>query len=308
MRVLQYDTKKLIRGQLENLIKAIRPEDLDIHYNHKVRYADELIAFIRGRSHIFGGEAFHFRKKRWNTFVTPDAYIPKGATPEDGKSHWVAAQGERIDTSKFQHKDWSWLERAVRKMSDQIRFRIPDSPTTGYILSEQDKTWTGWSTSDCFFTAMLALMGLRFTGTGEAVETAEKTVEALLAGELGIPMKVVVDEVLIFIVESRLGWTKVNARKKSELAGSTTVGRDYLMSYCTDDVRDAWHVILATRTEGGFTVRDRQQIRKGNAGALPVNECEVVAWHADTTTSGFRDLTRSMGIDALRETHGEHLE
>lgn len=308
MTVLRYDTKKSIREQLVRLIKNVRPEDAGVFFNHRVEYPKAIMAYLRENRDALSGESFEFRNKATASVASHGKMMKKGQTPAGGKIPYNVAHGDRIDLGKLDRGDWRWLENTVRKLSAEIRFKVPETPEGGYILSESDKTWSGWSTSDCFFCALLAVLGLRFKGDSRKVKETEQDIEGTLATQLGLPMKLVQDETLIWVVEKRLGWEKVSsANTKATLEAKAETGSTYLVSYCSNAETDFWHVVLCDRLPRGWEVRDRQQERNGKKGALPSHDCELVAWKVDRDSDGVKKLRRDMNIDALAGTHADNL-
>lgn len=309
MTVLRYDTKQSIRAQLIRLIKNVRPDDIGAYYNHSVEYPKKIMEYLREKPDALSGESFEFRDKATASIANRGNLLKKGETPTGGKIRYNIAHGDRIDLRKLDRGDWRWLENTVKKLSAEIRFNAQETPEGGYILSESDKTWSGWSTSDCFFCALLAVLGLRFKGDSRKVKETEQDIEGTLATKLGLPMRLVQDETLIWVVEKRLGWEKVSsANSKATLEAKARTGSTYLVSYCSNAETDFWHVVLCERLARSWEVRDRQQERNGKKGALPNHDCELVAWKVDPDSDGVEKLRRDMNIAALARTHADHLD
>ena len=298
--VLYYENKVELRKAIEELIKQYPPtkgattSDL---------YAEELMTFITDHPHIFSGEKFEFPTNKNGT--------PSGKF--GGRLPYYVNSGLRIDLRHFQRGDWRWLRKTVFNLAKSIRYSIPNTRITTRILSEGDNQWVAWESSDCVFTAILIVLGLRFTGYDEKVQASEKTVTTALATALNIPMRTIPDHLLVVLLEERFGWKRAPVDTLQTLYETALKGEKYVVSYCENPSTDFWHTIYGECKGGAsWTWVDRQHERKFK-GAMKKEpkgdpQAEANAWKIDPDSALVTQLRQTLTIATLKNTYKDQLD
>jgi hypothetical protein len=297
--VLFYENKVELRKAIEELIKQYPPAP---SATTPQAYRDDLVQFIREHPHIFTGEKF--------TFPEGKDGAPTGKFRT--RLPYYIKSGVRIDLSHFQHGDWRWLEKAVLNLAEKIRYSRPHTRTANRILSEGDNQWVAWESSDCVFTAILIVLGLRFTGDSKQVQAAERQVTTSLATALEIPMRTIPDHLLVVLLEERLGWKRMPVDTLQTLYTKALKGKTYVVTYCENARTDFWHTIYGEFRGGtSWTWVDRQYERKFNGGkkTLPKGDpkTEANAWEIDERSALVAQLKENLNIAGLKTTYADFL-
>ena len=297
--VLYYENKVELRKAIEELIKQYPPAKSAITPQ---LYRDDLIQFIRDHPHIFTGEKFTFPESEPGTPTEKfSARLP-----------YYIKSGMRIDLSHFQHGDWRWLEKAVLNLAEKIRYPRPNTKTTNRILSDGDNQWVAWESSDCVFTAILIVLGLRFTGDSDQVQAAERAVTTSLATALEIPMRTIPDHLLVLLLEGRFGWKRMPVDTLQTLYTRAVKGKTYVVTYCENATTDFWHTIYGDFRNGtSWTWVDRQHERKFKGGkkTSPKGDpkTEANAWEIDEGSALVAQLRQNLNIAGLKTTYANFL-
>jgi hypothetical protein len=297
--VLRRDNKHALFQALEDLVKQIPPKtgfDPDA-------YAQEVYDFIMAHPHIFSGEKFEFGATK------PGETLPGTLSV---KISFQIQVGQRIMLSALDNNDKKWILRSLKRLAEKHRFPNSYTKIRTQILSDSDNQWLNWESSDCVFTAILIVLGLRFKGRGEPVEGYELQVETDLANLLAIPKRTIPDHLLVVLLEDRLKWKRQDIETLSDLYSDAASGSQYVVSYCEDERTDFWHTVYGKcKGKNSWNWVDRQyerkfgQIRTSLKGDLA---CEANAWLIDDTVSLVADLRQQLQVNTLKTTYKAYTE
>ncbi len=289
---LRRDNKQALHGALEDLVKQI---PLVYAYNAE-SYQKGLVEWIREHPHVFTGEKYEFG----------------GMKNQSAKVPVVIKTGQRISLTSLDRNDWKWIEKTILKLARKHRYGGNFTEITTRILDEDDNQWVSWKTSDCVFTAILIVLGLRFTGKGATVEGHELAVETDLAQHLHVPKRVVQDHVLVHLLEDRLGWKRMQVSDLETLNAQASSGHSYVVSYCDNATTDFWHTVYGSyKGNGKWKWVDRQwernfgTVRDSLKGDL---SAEANGWEIDEDSGLVQSLRRDLDIDGLKTTYKAFLE
>jgi Domain of unknown function (DUF4157) len=298
--VLRRDNKNALFTALEDLVKQIPPKtgfDADA-------YAQEVYDFIMAHPHIFSGEKFEFGSAK------PGEKLP--GTLGGKISTYQIQVGQRIQLTSLDNNDKKWILRSLKRLATKHRFPNSFTKIRTQIVSDGDNQWVNWTSSDCVFTAILIVLGLRFVGKGEPVEGYELLVETDLANQLAIPKRTIPDHLLVVLLEERLGWKRQPAESLDELYAEAQSGSQYVVSYCENERTDFWHTVYGKcKGKNSWTWVDRQyerkfgQIRTSLRGDL---SCEANAWLIDETAALVGTLRGQLQVNTLKTTYKANIE
>ena len=220
--------------------------------------------------------------------------------------------GRRIFLSALDHNDRKWILKTLKKLAAKHRFPNDYTKIRTQIVSDGDNQWVDWTSSDCVFTAILIVLGLRFKGRGEPVEGHELQVETDLANLLAIPKRTIPDHLLVVLLEERLGWTRLGAGTLAELYAEAKSGDQYVVSYCENERTDFWHTVYGRcKGKNSWEWVDRQYERKFG----PVRQslkgdlaCEANAWLIDDTAPLVGTLRVEMQVNTLKTTYKAYID
>lgn len=313
MSVLRYHNKQELDKAIEILVKQVTPGELGAA--NFPDYVEKLVAMIRSTPHIFSGEALFMAAGKTGTLgsVIPDK--GRGDRP-GGKIQANVHIGERLNLTSLHYNDWKWIERTVKKHAKKHRFPTGDDYTMikTRLVSEDENQWVAWATSDCVFSAILNVLGLRFKGSGQPVEGLELEIETRMADLLNIPKRVVQDVLMVYMIETRFGWPRMHNVKSIGLLNSETKAKAntyFLITYCENKTTDFWHTILGRRKDAGWELTDRQYERKFGSirSTLPGDpDTEAAAWEVKTDSTLLLDLKGRLGIVGLQGIHRTYLK
>jgi len=301
--VLRFPLKQALYELLERLVKQMTPEEIkgytDLGASSLDGYVDAVLGFLRANPYVFSGEKHQLEKLSRKKAAQTPIYIESGA---------------RVDIKLLDRGDWAWIRRTVKHFAQKHRFGQQNyvQTTTRIVPEYDDHQWLNWESTDCVFTAILIVLGMRFKGQSAQVQKAELDVEIELARYLEMPRTVVQDESVVWLLEQRLGWERMKAGTLRELLACSTgyVGRQFVISACQNPTTDFWHTVIGTRKATTWQIIDRQWERKfGTEGALPGDpDREANAWLVKADAPLIGTLKNQLNVANLKTKYSAYLE
>jgi hypothetical protein len=295
--ILRYENKIELRKMIEDIVKQVPPDGPSTTAQ---LYGEQISKFIMDHPHIFSGEKFSFGDaKAGDKLPKSLAYkLPVYVEP-----------GVRIDLRHADNNDRKWILKTATALGEKHRFAKPGTRIRTRIVSDDESQWVAWATSDCVFTGILIVLGLRFKGQTEGVKIKEKEIETELAQQLSLPRRTLADQILVILLEERLQWERMPVDTLATLYSKASDGA-YIVSYCEDEGRDFWHVVYGELKGKKWTWVDRQWERQ--YGSLRASlrgdtSAEANAWKIDADSALVKQLRTSMDIANLKTTNRQYL-
>ena len=297
MSILRYENKVELRKVIEDIVKQVPPDGPSISAD---LYGEQIFKYIMDHPHLFSGEKFEFGDAK------PGDKLPKSLAY---KLPVYAQPGTRINLRLVDQNDRKWILKTATALGSKIRFAVPNTRIRTRIVSADESQWVAWETSDCVFTAILIVLGLRFKGNTETVKNKEKEIETDLAQQLSLPRRTLPDQVLVILLEDRLGWERMPVETLADLYAKATDGA-YVVSYCENESTDFWHTVYGEVKGKKWTWVDRQWERqfgtlRANLKGDPASEAN--AWKIDSDSALVRQLRTSMNIAGLKTSNSQYL-
>ncbi len=281
------DAKIRVTKALKRIVKQLTPAELASYGDNpyeETGYVKALLKFLQQKPYMLAGERFEDGKS-----TSPRIFVDQSLAPQNIK----------------------FIKDTVSGFVHELRFKQGAySCLTTRILPTGAPQFLNWRTTDCVFAAMLYLIGFRFTGSGSNIESIEKELTLELSTALEIPGKLVQDQVLLILMEDRLGWERLKVDNRNQLDGLVATipqGTMLVVTYCSNVTTDAWHTVLARRGANAWEPIDRQSVRTtGQTASLGNGECN--AWRVNIDSTLFQQVhTRMREFAGKNEKYNKYL-
>ncbi|MDX2036478.1 MAG: hypothetical protein SFX72_07495 [Isosphaeraceae bacterium] len=287
-RSLDEKTKQSLEKVLTSLVRNVDCSDLGIGWSTDIKqYTAKFLEYLGRNSYLTSGEKFSDGAR---IFFTEKNFVPE---------------------------DWNWVVDTVGKIIFAQRMKDKTFVSTR-LYNSASSGWLDWSSSECVFSAITLMLGLRFKWDSPPSdqEAKEKAFHMTLANKLQVSEGLVADEVMCHLMQTRLGWKrmkKVSIVRHQETTTLFLPNTFYVISVCENKHTDFWHTMLGHfKTDKTWTIVDRQFERRDTkerkTPLVTDKNNEINMWRVELKSPLLLELRRELAISTKKTELADYLD